>query len=173
MIHLVRKTRSQRTAPRTPPPRCSPRGNIVRMLPVKLKLSCNGTINNPRRSYCVVTSADLRCARQPLGSSLNLTYQYQVQFLLALGNITNRLLIIPEAAWVSALRAELTALSHMLPAEVSGNFCDPKLSPIPVLCLCAVVVYTVRRTARPRRYPSPTPLDRSSTSRGKRRSQLG
>ncbi|KAF9652874.1 kinase-like protein [Thelephora ganbajun] len=42
----------------------------------------------------------------------------EVQFLLTLENISNRLLIIPKPARVSALRAELTALNHMLPAEV-------------------------------------------------------
>jgi phosphatidylinositol 4-kinase B len=42
----------------------------------------------------------------------------QVQFLLTLENISNRLLVVPKPARVSALRAELTALNHMLPAEV-------------------------------------------------------
>ena len=42
--------------------------------------------------------------------------------MLTLENISNRLLIIPKPARVSALRAELTALNHMLPAEVSGTF---------------------------------------------------
>ncbi len=43
---------------------------------------------------------------------------YKVQFLLSLENICNRLVIVPKAARVSALRAELTALNHKLPAEV-------------------------------------------------------
>ncbi|KAJ6630818.1 kinase-like domain-containing protein [Mycena sp. CBHHK59/15] len=42
----------------------------------------------------------------------------EVQFLLTLENISNRLLIVPRPARVSALRAELTALNHKLPAEV-------------------------------------------------------
>ncbi|KAF8077933.1 kinase-like domain-containing protein [Lyophyllum atratum] len=42
----------------------------------------------------------------------------EVQFLLSLENICNRLLVIPRPARVSALRAELTALNHKLPAEV-------------------------------------------------------
>ncbi|KAF4608477.1 Phosphatidylinositol 4-kinase pik1alpha (PI4-kinase)(PtdIns-4-kinase) [Pleurotus pulmonarius] len=42
----------------------------------------------------------------------------EVQFILALENISNRLLVIPKPARVSALRAELTALNHKLPAEV-------------------------------------------------------
>lgn len=43
----------------------------------------------------------------------------QVQFLLTLENISNRLLVVPRPARVSALRAELTALNHKLPAEVN------------------------------------------------------
>ncbi|EDR14837.1 uncharacterized protein LACBIDRAFT_290773 [Laccaria bicolor S238N-H82] len=42
----------------------------------------------------------------------------EVQFLLSLENISNRLLVVPRPARVSALRAELTALNHKLPAEV-------------------------------------------------------
>ncbi|KAG6887218.1 hypothetical protein C0992_013349 [Termitomyces sp. T32_za158] len=41
----------------------------------------------------------------------------EVQFILSLENICNRLLVIPRPARVSALRAELTALNHKLPAE--------------------------------------------------------
>lgn len=43
---------------------------------------------------------------------------FQIQFLLALENISNRLLVVPRPARVSALRAELTAMNHKLPAEV-------------------------------------------------------
>ncbi|KAJ3523791.1 hypothetical protein NM688_g8667 [Phlebia brevispora] len=42
----------------------------------------------------------------------------EIQFILALENICNRLLVVPKPARVSALRAELTALNHLLPAEV-------------------------------------------------------
>ncbi|KAF7363461.1 Phosphatidylinositol 4-kinase [Mycena sanguinolenta] len=42
----------------------------------------------------------------------------EIQFLLTLENISNRLLVVPKPARVSALRAELTALNHKLPAEV-------------------------------------------------------
>ncbi|XP_006458116.1 hypothetical protein AGABI2DRAFT_199389 [Agaricus bisporus var. bisporus H97] len=42
----------------------------------------------------------------------------EVQFILDLENLCNRLLIVPKPARVSALRAELTALNHKLPAEV-------------------------------------------------------
>ncbi|THH10195.1 hypothetical protein EW145_g1506 [Phellinidium pouzarii] len=42
----------------------------------------------------------------------------EIQFILALENISNRLLVIPKPARVSALRAELTSLNHKLPAEI-------------------------------------------------------
>ncbi|KIJ44081.1 hypothetical protein M422DRAFT_60208 [Sphaerobolus stellatus SS14] len=42
----------------------------------------------------------------------------EVQFILALETIANRLLVVPRPARVSALRAELTNLNHKLPAEV-------------------------------------------------------
>ena len=38
--------------------------------------------------------------------------------MLTLENISNRLLVVPKPARVSALRAELTSLNHKLPAEV-------------------------------------------------------
>lgn len=43
----------------------------------------------------------------------------EVDFILALESIANRLLVVPKPARVSALRAELTSLNHKLPAEVS------------------------------------------------------
>ncbi|KAI0322242.1 kinase-like domain-containing protein [Amylostereum chailletii] len=42
----------------------------------------------------------------------------EIQFILSLENICNRLLVVPKLARVSALRAELTGLNHILPAEV-------------------------------------------------------
>lgn len=45
----------------------------------------------------------------------------EIRFLLLLEDISNRLLVIPKLARVSALRAELTSLNHNLPAEVSFN----------------------------------------------------
>ncbi|ESK97006.1 phosphatidylinositol 4-kinase [Moniliophthora roreri MCA 2997] len=42
----------------------------------------------------------------------------EVQFILTLENIANRLLVVPRPARVSALRAELTSLNHKLPAEI-------------------------------------------------------
>lgn len=49
----------------------------------------------------------------------------EIRFLLLLEDISNRLLVIPKPARVSALRAELTGLNHNLPAEVSwANACE-------------------------------------------------
>ena len=45
----------------------------------------------------------------------------EVRFLLLLEDISNRLLVVPKPARVSALRAELTSLNHNLPAEVSRS----------------------------------------------------
>lgn len=42
----------------------------------------------------------------------------EIRFLLLLEDISNRLLVIPKPARISALRAELTSLNHNLPAEV-------------------------------------------------------
>ncbi|KAI6109005.1 kinase-like protein [Pisolithus croceorrhizus] len=44
--------------------------------------------------------------------------QSEILFLLALEEISNHLLVVPKPARISALRAELTALNHKLPAEV-------------------------------------------------------
>ncbi|OCB84076.1 hypothetical protein A7U60_g8747 [Sanghuangporus baumii] len=42
----------------------------------------------------------------------------EIQLILTLESISNRLLVVPKPARVSALRAELTTLNHKLPAEV-------------------------------------------------------
>ncbi|KAK0240113.1 kinase-like protein [Armillaria nabsnona] len=57
----------------------------------------------------------------------------EIQFLLVLESISNRLLEIPRPARISALRAELTALNHQLPAEVCmPMWCSSSDSPRPV-----------------------------------------
>lgn len=65
--------------------------------------------------------------------------------MLTLENISNRLLVIPKPARVSALRAELTSLNHKLPAEVgslpSQNLSGCLLSSVD---LHAIVVYIIR-----------------------------
>lgn len=45
-------------------------------------------------------------------------FRSEMQFLLALVDIANRLVIVPKEARMSALHAELTLLNHNLPAEV-------------------------------------------------------
>lgn len=67
----------------------------------------------------------------------------QVQFLLTLESISNRVLVVPKPARVSALRAELTALNHQLPAEVRGfrAFCINLLIQHPSIGLHADVVF--------------------------------
>ncbi|KAI8393409.1 kinase-like domain-containing protein [Radiomyces spectabilis] len=45
-------------------------------------------------------------------------FRSEMQFLLALVDIATRLVIVPKAARMSALHAELTLLNHNLPAEI-------------------------------------------------------
>lgn len=63
----------------------------------------------------LLATYSLDCQRQLLRSHY---CRSQVRFLLLLEDISNRLLVIPKLARVSALRAELTGLNHNLPAEV-------------------------------------------------------
>ncbi|KAG0707729.1 kinase-like protein [Suillus ampliporus] len=59
-------------------------------------------------------------------------YRSEVHFLLTLEHISNRLLVVPKPARVSALRAELTALNHKLPAEVCmPMWCSSSDNPVP------------------------------------------
>ncbi|KAG2349872.1 kinase-like protein [Suillus weaverae] len=59
-------------------------------------------------------------------------YRSEVQFLITLEHISNRLLVVPKPARVSALRAELTALNHKLPAEVCmPMWCSSSDNPAP------------------------------------------
>ncbi|TFK29951.1 kinase-like protein [Coprinopsis marcescibilis] len=95
-------------------------------------------LSNPSQSSPALNSA-LLSARTPLRSALvnpadiplerydresqsqllrNNFCMSEVTFLLNLEKICNRLIIVPRPARVSALRAELTALNHKLPAEV-------------------------------------------------------
>ncbi|KAJ3507872.1 hypothetical protein NLJ89_g6059 [Agrocybe chaxingu] len=75
----------------------------------------------PSRS-AAMNKADLLLEKYDPSSQVHLLrghyYLSEVQFLLSLENICNRLVIVPKPARVSALRAELTALNHKLPAEV-------------------------------------------------------
>ncbi|KAJ1309526.1 hypothetical protein OPQ81_006299 [Rhizoctonia solani] len=60
----------------------------------------------------------------------------EVQFLLTLEAISNRLLVVPKLARVSALRAELTNLNNKLPAEI----CVPMWCPSSDKCSSNSVV---------------------------------
>ena len=76
--------------------------------------------NNDRQppSGNLLATYSLDAQRQLLRSHYCRT---QVRFLLLLEDISNRLLVVPKPARVSALRAELTSLNHNLPAEVSAS----------------------------------------------------
>ncbi|KAJ7273729.1 kinase-like domain-containing protein [Mycena haematopus] len=76
----------------------------------------------PQQRTTSMSMADALLGNYDLPSQVHLLRsQYcrsEIQFLLTLENISNRLLVVPKPARVSALRAELTALNHKLPAEV-------------------------------------------------------
>jgi phosphatidylinositol 4-kinase B len=76
--------------------------------------------------------------------------------LLTLENISNRLLVVPRPARVSALRAELTALNHKLPAEVRlssvhrGLFFNHKSKVcMPMWCSSSDESETSKKTTQP------------------------
>lgn len=75
-----------------------------------------------RRSSTRPPSADALLAAYSLEAQRQLLKSHycrsEIRFLLLLEDISNRLLVIPKPARISALRAELTSLNHMLPAEV-------------------------------------------------------
>ncbi|KAF8333998.1 kinase-like domain-containing protein [Cantharellus anzutake] len=89
--------------------------------------SANPSHSSPSVSF-MSPSSPAQKAEDAALQKLDSTYQSQllqshycrseVQFLLALESISNRLLVVPKLARVSALRAELTALNHKLPAEI-------------------------------------------------------
>ncbi|KAH7889675.1 kinase-like protein [Phlebopus sp. FC_14] len=69
-----------------------------------------------------ISTADVLLQRYDMQSQLQLLRSHycrsEIHFLFTLENISNRLLVVPKPARVSALRAELTALNHKLPTEV-------------------------------------------------------
>ncbi|KAH9484268.1 Phosphatidylinositol 4-kinase pik1 [Psilocybe cubensis] len=86
----------------------------------------SATIN---RADLLLSKYDVQCQTHLLRGHY---YSSEVQFLLSLENICNRLVIVPKPARVSALRAELTALNHKLPAEVCmPMWCSSSDSPNP------------------------------------------
>jgi hypothetical protein len=66
-----------------------------------------------------------------------------VQFILTLESISNRLLVVPRPARISALRAELTALNHKLPAEVEALYCVIVTADSFILGMHANVVFNI------------------------------
>ncbi|KAJ7449827.1 kinase-like protein [Mycena latifolia] len=74
------------------------------------------------RTTTSLNMADVLLGNYDMPSQVHLLRSHycrsEIQFLLTLENISNRLLVVPRPARVSALRAELTALNHKLPAEV-------------------------------------------------------
>ncbi|KAI8376392.1 kinase-like domain-containing protein [Radiomyces spectabilis] len=68
-----------------------------------------------RKSPSKESTVDLTRQRQLLQSSY---FQSEIQFVLALVNITTRLLNLPKSARMTSLRAELTLLNHNLPADI-------------------------------------------------------
>jgi hypothetical protein len=75
--------------------------------------------DRPPPPETILATYSLEAQRQLLRSHY---CRSQVRFLLVLEDISNRLLVIPKPARVSALRAELTSLNHNLPAEVSYSY---------------------------------------------------
>jgi hypothetical protein len=79
--------------------------------------------HTPSRSLSRVSTSFLSTTLHPdpILQSFTLRSHYfhsELQFIQALEAISNRLLVVPKPARVSALRAELTSLNHQLPAEV-------------------------------------------------------
>ncbi|ORX34569.1 kinase-like domain-containing protein [Kockovaella imperatae] len=70
---------------------------------------------NPPTAELILASYSQDAQRQLLRSHY---CRSEIRFLLLLEDISNRLLVVPKPARVSALRAELTSLNHNLPAEI-------------------------------------------------------
>ncbi|KAI8890279.1 hypothetical protein K501DRAFT_168912 [Backusella circina FSU 941] len=77
------------------------------------KLSCSSVSLTSSSS---VSSSDDEEIKSPLFHSNY--FRSEMQFLLALGDIATRLVIVPKEARMSALHAELTLLNHHLPADI-------------------------------------------------------
>jgi len=75
-----------------------------------------GSGDRPLAPENLLATYSLEAQRQLLRSHY---CRSEIRFLLLLEDISNRLLVIPKPARVSALRAELTGINHNLPAEVS------------------------------------------------------
>ncbi|SPO24141.1 related to PIK1 - phosphatidylinositol 4-kinase [Ustilago trichophora] len=89
-------------------------------------VSTRGSISSPfassaalnqsaAKTEAILTLYNVEARRSLLRSNY---CKVQTQFLLSLQDISARLLLLPKPARLSALRAELTALNHKLPADV-------------------------------------------------------
>ncbi|KAH9951935.1 kinase-like protein [Amylocystis lapponica] len=80
------------------------------------------SVTRHSRRMSSTTAADIIMQKYDFQSQVQLLRanycRTEIKFLITLENISNRLLVVPRPARVSALRAELTGLNHMLPAEV-------------------------------------------------------
>ena len=87
--------------------------------------------HTPSRSLSRVSTSLLSTTLHPdpVLQSFTLRSHYlhsELQFIQALEAISNRLLVVPKPARVSALRAELTSLNHQLPAEACIQYKFPR-----------------------------------------------
>ncbi|KAI0256711.1 kinase-like protein [Lactifluus subvellereus] len=89
------------------------------------------------------STSEILLSRYDFGSQIHLLRSHfcrsEVQFILNLESISHRLVVVPKPARVSALRAELTALNHRLPAEVC----------MPIWC------FSADKASSPQAVPSP------------------
>ncbi|KZT59008.1 kinase-like protein [Calocera cornea HHB12733] len=98
-------------------------GHLEQRFPAHIERQHSRFSSSPSISTASRQSADVQLlARYPPEAQTALLkanyFKCQTRFLFALEAISNRLLIVPKPARVSALRAELTNLNHQLPSEV-------------------------------------------------------
>ncbi|OXC83115.1 phosphatidylinositol 4-kinase [Cryptococcus neoformans AD1-7a] len=99
----------------TPPKSAHQPFHSVPSLPRSSSYNPNHYQGGPPTAEAILATYSFSAQRQLLTSHY---CRSEVRFLLLLEDISNRLLVIPKPARVSALRAELTSLNHNLPAEV-------------------------------------------------------
>ncbi|KAG6162414.1 hypothetical protein E4U34_004059 [Claviceps purpurea] len=93
-----------------------------------LRRHSHNTNNNNNNNKAAINSADLS-SRQKVKLLRQHYFRSQTQFLTALEGISNRLVIVPKQARMSALRAELALIARDLPAEIDVPvICPPTLA---------------------------------------------
>ncbi|KAI9446443.1 kinase-like domain-containing protein [Lactarius indigo] len=123
-------TRAARTSPSLSlprkedrPPRFSddPLGQLDPPPAITQSVPSLPSIKQPHRPSSL-NASEILLNKYDLGSQIQLLRSHfcrsEIKFILNLESISNRLVVVPKPARVSALRAELTALNHRLPAEV-------------------------------------------------------